>query len=203
MILNDYYWFFKSALDSETCDKIINMGLEANPNLGKTGKLSEDDSDLSKLKQIRNSNVSWLDERWLYELLQPYVHEANSKAGWNFDWDFSQACQFTVYSPGQYYDWHPDQNADVYTEKDGPNMMGKYRKLSMTVSLNDGSEYDGGELEFDMGKHRGKPVTKICNEIKPKGSIVVFPSFVYHRVLPVTQGTRYSLVVWHLGKPFQ
>ncbi|BCU99421.1 MAG: hypothetical protein CM15mV27_1400 [Caudoviricetes sp.] len=31
---------------------------------------------------------------------------------------------------------------------------------------------------------------------KPKGSIVVFPSFVYHRVIPVTKGTRYSLVCW-------
>jgi len=26
---------------------------------------------------------------------------------------------------------------------------------------------------------------------------------VWHRVKPVTAGTRYSLVVWHLGKPFR
>ena len=203
MILNDYYWFFQSAISSSDCDRIINLGIEKNPVLGKTGKSLDSLDDLSKLKQLRNSNISWLDEKWIYELIQPFVHEANQKAGWNFDWDFSQTCQFTIYSKGQFYDWHPDQSADVYTDKDQEEMSGKYRKLSVTVSLNDSSEYEGGELEFDMGKHRGKPVTKICSEIKPKGSIVVFPSFVYHRVLPVTQGTRYSLVMWNLGKPFK
>ena len=40
-------------------------------------------------------------------------------------------------------------------------------------------------------------------EILPKGSIVVFPSFVWHRVQPVTKGTRYSLVIWNLGYPFK
>ena len=40
-------------------------------------------------------------------------------------------------------------------------------------------------------------------EILPKGSIVVFPSHLWHRVKPVTRGTRYSLVVWHLGYPFK
>ena len=40
-------------------------------------------------------------------------------------------------------------------------------------------------------------------EILPKGSIVVFPSHLWHRVKPVTKGTRYSLVVWHLGYPFK
>ena len=42
-----------------------------------------------------------------------------------------------------------------------------------------------------------------AKEILPKGSIIVFPSFVWHRVKPVTSGTRYSLVVWHLGRPFK
>jgi len=42
-----------------------------------------------------------------------------------------------------------------------------------------------------------------CQEIKPKGSIIVFPSHIYHQVKPVTEGTRYSLVIWCLGKPFR
>ena len=50
----------------------------------------------------------------------------------------------------------------------------------------------------DESKHKIQ-----CKEILPKGSIIVFPSFVWHRVKPVTSGTRYSLVVWHLGRPFK
>jgi PKHD-type hydroxylase len=50
----------------------------------------------------------------------------------------------------------------------------------------------------DEAKHLRK-----VTEILPKGSIVVFPSFLWHRVKPVTKGTRYSLVLWHLGYPFK
>ena len=35
-----------------------------------------------------------------------------------------------------------------------------------------------------------------------EGSIIVFPSFINHRVAPVTKGTRYSLVAWFVGPPF-
>jgi PKHD-type hydroxylase len=77
----------------------------------------------------------------------------------------------------------------------------------MTCQLTDGSEYKGGELEFDFRNYdphmRDESYHRIqCKEILPKGSIIVFPSFVWHRVKPVTSGTRYSLVVWHLGRPF-
>ena len=42
-----------------------------------------------------------------------------------------------------------------------------------------------------------------AKEILPKGSIIVFPSFVWHRVCPVKSGERNSLVIWNLGYPFQ
>ena len=82
----------------------------------------------------------------------------------------------------------------------------------MTISLNDGTEYDGGQLEFDF--KNVSPVDEwvdekiynskvICSQIFKKGSIVVFPSYLWHRVTPVTRGTRYSLVAWNLGWPFQ
>lgn len=36
-----------------------------------------------------------------------------------------------------------------------------------------------------------------------RGSVIIFPSYVWHRVKPVTRGKRYSLVVWNLGHPFR
>ena len=59
----------------------------------------------------------------------------------------------------------------------------------------------GGDLEFDL-RYQEKPKIVICKELKNKGSMVVFPSFVWHRVKPVTEGTRYSLVAWNLGQPY-
>ena len=50
----------------------------------------------------------------------------------------------------------------------------------------------------DESKHKIQ-----CKEILPKGSIVIFPSYIWHRVSPVTKGTRLSLVQWNLGPGFK
>ena len=145
-----------------------------------------------------------MNDRWIYDQIQPYIHEANKLAGWNFDWDYSESCQFTKYNKKQFYDWHQDSFEQPYDSPNDLNFNNKIRKLSVTCSLSDQNEYKGGELEFDFrNNEKSKPVRKICKEILPKGSIVVFPSFVWHRVRPVTKGTRYSLVIWNLGYPFK
>ena len=68
-----------------------------------------------------------------------------------FDWERSESCQFTKYKLNQYYDWHCDGWDKPYDRKDPNNPEhGRIRKLSMTCQLTDGSEYKGGELEFDF-----------------------------------------------------
>ena len=209
MNLKWYYWYFQSAIPSKICDDIIEYGLSHKSQIALTGSGSKEPPTKEELKNIqkkRKSDIVWMSDTWIYKEIQPYIHEANKSAEWNHEWDFSQACQFTEYKKGQYYDWHCDGWDKPY-KKEGPD-NGKIRKLSMTCQLTDGSEYKGGELEFDFrnydphmrdeSKHRVQ-----CKEILPKGSIIVFPSFVWHRVKPVTSGTRYSLVVWHLGRPFK
>ena len=93
----------------------------------------------------------WLNDTWIYKEIHPFVHEANRKAGWNFEWDRSESCQFTKYKLNQYYDWHCDSWDKAYQTKGFDN--GKIRKLSMTCQLTDGSEYSGGELEFDFSNY--------------------------------------------------
>ena len=209
---------------------------------------------------VRDSDVSWLNDKWLYDIFHPYVHHANAQAGWNWKWDFSESFQFTVYhgrkENGGFYGWHADGSSDfksmykpaikvkdkqfkppkrdekgfVVMRPDGKpepdmraadiplkrdkktlapgftdniHMWDKVRKISMTVNLTDPKNYAGGNLKFDLGAHAGKKRFKVCEEIRPQGSIIIFPSFTYHCVTPVTRGTRYSLVLWSLGKPWQ
>jgi len=204
MILKDYYWFWEKAIPIPTCEKIIKIGLSKNDKLGSVGftqgrnpdELSTEEKN--NLLALRNSNVSWIDiqEKWLFSLVQEYVHEANISSGWNFEWDYTEEMQFTKYNPGQYYGWHADQQSSPYVDKE---KEGKIRKLSAIISLSDPNDYEGGELEFDFGHG----LIKTCNQIRKQGSVIVFPSFVYHQVTPVTQGIRYSLVSWHLGMPFK
>ena len=104
--------------------------------------------------------------------------------------------------------WESSYKRDKLEDGTYPQDHGKIRKLSVTISLNDPDEYDGGNLEFDFRnqvdwERNKKSKIKSCTEIRPRGSGIVFPSFVWHRVSPVTRGTRYSLVVWNLGYPFK
>ena len=212
MNLQNYYYYFQSALTPRFCDELLKYGKSQQEQLaltgGQTNKVNQgkplDEKDILDLKQKRDSNIVWLNDRWIYKEIQPFIHQANRLAGWNFDWDFSESCQFTKYKLNQFYDWHCDSWESAYANKDNPDTFGKIRKLSVTCSLSSPEDYEGGELEFDFrNMDPDKQSVRKCAEIKPRGSIVVFPSHVWHRVKPVTKGTRYSLVIWNLGYPFK
>lgn len=204
MHLNDHYWYFVSALSNQFCDSVIKLAKGKQKEIATIGgqqvkkKISK-----KELFKKRKSDVVWLEDQWLYKEIHPYVHLANKNAGWNFQWDWAEPCQFTIYNKSQHYDWHKDQHDFPMDTPNNLNMHGKIRKLSVTVSLSDPKDYEGGQLQFDFrNSNDGKPVIKNAIEILPKGSICVFPSFVWHRVTPVTKGTRYSLVIWNLGNPY-
>jgi PKHD-type hydroxylase len=211
MNLQNYYYYFQSALTPRFCDELIKYGKSQQEQLALTGGQTEkvnkgkplDDKDILDLKKKRDSNIAWLNDRWIYKEIQPFIHQANKLANWNFDWDFSESCQFTKYGPKQHYGAHCDSWESPYANKDNPDTFGKIRKLSVTCSLSDPSEYEGGELEFQFRNQDDPTPKKKCVEILPRGSICVFPSFVWHEVRPVTKGVRYSLVIWSLGYPFK
>jgi len=96
---------------------------------------------------------------------------------------FYEGVQIAAYKSGGKYDWHMDV---------GPGQNSS-RKLSMSVQLSDPKSYEGGDLEFMRVAQKSE---------RDVGALIVFPSFLQHRVTPVTKGTRYSLVAWVHGKPF-
>jgi len=202
MLLENYYFYFAGALTPWLCDQITRFGKSQPEALGSVGHIDADEmqknQDLQQtVKKSRDSYISWMSEPWVYGEIHPYINQANADAGWNFDWDFSEPAQFTKYKLNQYYHWHADADAKPI-ETDNVNLKGKIRKLSCTIQLSEPSDYEGGDLEFET------PSGKFTvHEIKPKGSICVFPSFVKHRITPVTSGIRHSLVMWNLGFPYK
>jgi PKHD-type hydroxylase len=215
MRLTNEFFYFIDAITPEKCDEIIELGHQlkftegtANTNVEpltgeerKTGR-----KDIFGTTLNRNSGVVFTDNQDLYDLVFPLMFHANKEAGWDFDIMGAESPQITQYKVNQFYNWHADGNSDrfaMYTKEhvgDNVLMLGNVRKLSMTILLND--DYEGGKLQFKSfgPKHQSKinipPITK-------KGSVVVFPSSLVHRVIPVTKGVRYSVVVWFLGPPFK
>ena len=98
-----------------------------------------------------------------------------------------EAPQYSEYFKDGHYSWHPD------SEMNGVNNA-VIRKISMTLLLNDPSEYEGGDFEI---LEQGKKIPL------KRGDAVFFASFLVHRVTPVTKGVRQSLVQWFTGTPFR
>ena len=71
-----------------------------------------------------------------------------------------------------------------------------HRKLSIIVQLSDEDEYEGGDINLKIG-------SRDLDLPKKKGGVIVFPSFILHRVLPVTKGSRKSLVSWISGPNYR
>ena len=140
MNISNYYWFFKGALTHRFCDEVIkyaNLQKEVMARTGGYGDRKLKKEEVLDLKRKRNSDLVWLNDTWIYKEIHPYVHEANKTAGWNFEWDRSESCQFTKYKLNQYYDWHCDGWDKPYN-KPNTEDHGKIRKLSMTCQLTDG-----------------------------------------------------------------
>ena len=117
------------------------------------------------------------------------VRFANTKAEWNFDIDFIEPLQNTLYEKGDFYDWHIDES----NWSPGKRQNGRVRKISFTILLND--EFEGGEFEiFTNEKH--------VVELKKK-DIILFHADTPHRVREVTSGVRKSLVGWTQGPAYK
>jgi PKHD-type hydroxylase len=200
MQLNHYYWYFENALPERICKDILEYGKLLKEKKARTFGFGDNELSPSQEKQLekkRNSTVVWMNDRWIYREIQPYVQLANQNAGWNYHWDWSESCQFTKYEGSKkgHYDWHTDCGLE-------PNENNKIRKLSMIIPLVDGNQYEGGDFELNLNSPENENNIVTIKEAKIKGTVIVFPSFVWHRVTPVTSGTRYSLVNWHQGRPF-
>jgi len=193
MYLTNEYYYFTEAIDKKTCNKII-KARNADFGHAKVGHGGPEITD----KKARMSKTAWTSDQWVYDLIWPYMEEANAQAGWEYDIKAAEAVQITRYEKGGFYNFHQDGKSDnlgAYDEPQNKFRHGNVRKLSMSIILND--DYEGGDFEFAT---LNKIYTPDFNKL---GSVMVFPSFMMHRVKPVTKGTRYSLVSWFLGTPFK
>lgn len=170
---------FKGVLGNEIISDICN--LVDRTEKATTFNNSSDD--------IRASRVSWINDKRVLNLLYEYVDIANRNV-FNFNIFKKADIQFTEYlaTENGHYNWHHDIN---WNRDDGYD-----RKLSVTVQLSNADEYEGGDFQFSE-------CTTPDKDSKEKGTILIFPSYLQHRVSPVTKGIRKSLVAWFEGSKWR
>ena len=177
----NFYAFWNNAFSKEECQTIINIAKNKGLIKGKTN---------GDLKDVRDSNISWLypidDMEWVFRRVTDITLNLNERF-FKFDlFGLNEGFQFTNYeAPSGKYGKHVDRGINI-----------PVRKLSISIQLTNPDDYEGGELylyEDDKGTLMDKT----------QGTLILFPSYLLHEVMPVTKGERNSLVTWVTGKQFK
>jgi len=169
-------WRGNQGFSNELVDAVVNAGIKNKPNKATT---------FNQQESVRSSRVSWINnETWVRDTLYEYIKLANRNA-FNVRVENFADLQYTEYHASEegHYGWHTDVS---WIEKKPFD-----RKLSITVQLSNASDYEGGDFEFDE--------VETPDNSKEKGTVLIFPSYLSHRVLPITSGVRRSLVAWFEG----
>jgi PKHD-type hydroxylase len=193
--MNQWYQYWPNYFKDDWCDHLISLA-KAMPVV--EGRVGHGGDGIVVDKVMRRSKIRWLprfDPQFsnLCGYMELLFNEANRNA-FGFDMKVFHEIQFTEYHAEDEgtYNWHHD------TAWVGKTLQ--RRKLSMVIQLSNPEDYDGGRFEMSGDDC---PVPIDPEAIKPRGTVVVFPSFLRHRVTPVTRGTRYSLVSWMEGPYFR
>lgn len=187
LINNDSHEEAKKFIWSKNeCENIINSAkfLKSYP-----GAIAGEAIDLSFRKVMKYEIPNNNEFGWIYDKIAKTILSANSFY-WNYDIDFIETVELLEYSfnPNEKFQSHYNKHSDF-----GPKM--NKRKISYSALLSDPSDFQGGDFIFYLEKD--------IVLSKEQGQVILFPSFQFHSVSNVTQGTRWSLVTWISGRPFK
>jgi PKHD-type hydroxylase len=163
----------------EECNKILMLSENLRQKSGTVGAVG--------VTELRNSQVQWLfpdDEiEWLFAKLDLLAVQVNRV--YRFELlGFFEGAQIATYTENGHYGWHVDVGKGKTSN----------RKLAISVQLSDPVDYQGGDLEFMCIPQKAP---------RERGTAIIFPAFLVHRVSPVMKGCRKSLVSWISGDPFR
>jgi PKHD-type hydroxylase len=178
------YYYKASAASEKDCDDLLKFAETLNFEEGLVGG----ESSLEEGKKQRKAHVHWLEGNSLFvRLVWSYILEFNTHFKLNITG--YESPQLTKYKGTGYYNWHQDID---YNSVPTPSN----RKLSAVLQLSKPEDYKGCELQLFDGK-KEPDVLPIANQ----GDLIVFRSTEWHRITPITKGSRYSLVLWATGTP--
>jgi PKHD-type hydroxylase len=159
-------------------------------------KIGIDDDDISAIEKKRRSDIKFHirneNTAWIFDRLNLIIGQINNEF-YNYDLNGFVALQYASYSSVEKgtFHWHMDMVLDSKTLPPG---MIEPRKLSLSLLLNDPSEFRGGEFQINLGDESEAETIEF-----DRGTMVAFPSYIIHRVAPVYEGIRKAIVVWVTG----
>lgn len=123
---------------------------------------------------------------WLFERIAAILEETNNLY-YHFDLTDLRTLNFLIYREDDSLPWHRDIG-----ESDQNFLT---RKLTLVLFLSDINDYEGGRLGFIPDIN--------FNLVQEQGSVILYPSFIVHRVEKITKGVRYIIIASAHGQPFR
>ena len=173
-----------AALTPDECDALIAAALAGQMrSAGLVGSVND--------ASVRRADIVWVDDlpgmAWVMDRMVSVVSAANREFCYAVE-GFDESAQVARYDAvdAAHFDWHADVGAGVAAAR---------RKLTVVVQLS-APDYAGGVLEV-------RPSHAVLQADVTRGMACVFPSYMLHRVTPVTSGVRWSLTLWAHGPAFR
>lgn len=178
------------AFSKEECDAIVEECELQEFKKGRVGGTG--DGELNE--EVRDSDIVWIyptnTNEWIFHRMASLAGRINFDK-FQLDIDCFDGFQYSKYKTEGHYEWH----TDIVEQPRNPQL---HRKLSFSLMLTEPSEYEGGELLINLTGDSSKSKNLKCE----KGDLIMFYSYLPHKVSPVTKGQRISLVTWAMGPKF-
>ena len=162
-------------LSARECDQLIELWGDDH---GYGGDYGESEEYISKRTSVIELPST------IFKKCEAAVKKAN-KANWGYEGTLSRAFEIYRYEPGDFFDWHMDLGSGKIAG----------RKITTLIQLSSPKDYDGGELEL------------FCNDPhtagRARGTLMIYPSYIMHRVTELTRGVRFSMGGEVIGTPFR
>jgi len=168
----------------EECDEIIRYSestLDFSPQ-----KNTKNEQNIAQFHSLSAYIIPDSTTNYIYNRLRELIVLANNSL-WNFElMDFAEPVKIHKYTVG----------CSTCTHTDIGTGNTNFRKITVVVQLSDENDYTGGTL---ITQCSDTP----CVTPKKRGCVILFPSYMLHKVDEITRGTRYSLVTFAHGPPFR
>ena len=181
--LENYIYVVKNALSNQTCDDILNEFKSSDEWVDTVIGRGEVNKNIRNCQIIivsyphviqKNKDVRSKLDNAIFDGAAKCIKEYNTKFSY-CKIEEDSGYELLKYPEGCFYVEHTD------------SFKARPRAISCSFILND--DFEGGEFAFFNKELKYK---------LKKGDALMFPSnFMYpHEVMPVTKGTRYSIVTW-------
>jgi len=174
------YYYVTNLYSSDECSFIKNKFLS---------NLQNDVTDMASKNATKTASVQFCDWSVLWEELDLFHHAVMTINHEYFGLDLHERSKFNLLNLNTYdsankgeYTWHKDASLGGSSDI----------KLTAILNISDG-HYEGGDFQFFLDGE------ETIEAIHNSGSLLVFPGFINHRVLPVTKGKRNTISYWYSG----